>query len=101
MENDADRGLHKQANRADEAETNNPNKGATRPLRGAAKRSHERKLELDALLDCNEECGSCPAQAACRADANRRSFAFAGTPERAAASEASDMGWSTAGPVCF
>lgn len=76
MEKDADRDLHKQANWADEAETNNPNKGATRPLRGAAKQSHERKLELDALLDCNEECGSCPAQAACRADANRRSFAF-------------------------
>ena len=56
MEKDAD--LHEQANQADEAETNNPNKGATRPLRGAAKRSHERKLELDALLDCNEECGS-------------------------------------------
>ena len=42
MEKDADRDLHEQANQADEAETNNPNKGATRPLRGAAKRSHER-----------------------------------------------------------
>lgn len=43
----------------EEAETNNPNKGATLPLRGAAKRSHELKLELDALLECTEDCGNC------------------------------------------
>ena len=74
---DAERDLREQASQADEATNNNSSQEeANRPLRGAAKESHRRKVERDAFAECNGECGTCPALEACKADTRHRMFTY-------------------------